>query len=206
MDNAIRAIVSFISQNAGWAFPILFLVSFGESFVFVSFAFPATTVLLAAGALVPAGVLPFWPVLMGAIMGAVIGDAISYMLGRRFGPLLEKRWPFTRHPELLPQGYAFFDKHGGKSIYIGRFFGPLRSAIPLIAGITQMPRGRFWVANVLSALIWAPALMIPGAVAEYAVGLAGVHRTWKIALAVAGVVAVTALIWFARRAGLLGKR
>ena len=198
--------ISFISQHAGWAFPILFLVSFGESFVFVSFAFPATTVLLAAGTLVPAGVLPFWPVLTGAIMGAVLGDAISYTLGLRFGPLLETRWPFTRHPTILPQGYAFFEKHGGKSIYIGRFFGPLRAAIPLIAGISKMPRGRFWVANILSALIWAPALMIPGAIAGYAAGLLGAHKTWKIALAVAGVVAVTALIWFARRAGLFGKR
>lgn len=206
MDSAVRAIVTFISLHAGWTFPILFLVSFGESFVFVSFVFPGTTVLLAAGALVPAGVLPFWPVLTGAIMGAVLGDAISYGLGFRFGHLLEKRWPFTRHPELLPQGYAFFEKHGGKSIFIGRFFGPLRAAIPLIAGITRMPAGRFWAANILSALIWAPALMIPGAAAGYAVGLVGVHRTWKIALAVAGVVAVTALIWLARRAGLLGKR
>lgn len=206
MDNAVRAIISFISLNAGWTFPILFLVSFGESFVFVSFAFPATTVLFAAGTLVPAGVLPLWPVLAGAVMGAVLGDAISYMLGRRYGPLLEKRWPFTRHPELLPQGFAFFEKHGSKSIYIGRFFGPLRAAIPLIAGITQMPRGRFWVANILSALIWAPALMIPGAIAGYAAGLLGAHKTWKIALAVAGVVAAMALIWFARRAGLFGKR
>lgn len=198
--------MNFISLHAGWTFPILFLISFGESFVFVSFAFPGTTVLLAAGALVPAGVLPVWPVLAGAILGAVLGDAISYWLGLRFGHLLEKRWPFTHHPELLPQGYAFFEKHGGKSVYIGRFFGPLRAAIPLIAGITRMPRGRFWSANILSALIWAPALMIPGAVAGYAVGLMGVHRYWKVALAVAGVVVLAGLIWTARRYGLLGKR
>lgn len=206
MDNAVRAIISFISLHAGWTFPILFLVSFGESFVFLSFAFPATTVLLAAGALVPSGVLPFWPVLTGAVMGAVLGDAISYGLGFRFGHLLETRWPFTRHPDLLPQGYAFFEKHGSKSIFIGRFFGPLRAAIPLVAGISKMPRGRFWIANVLSALIWAPALMIPGLVAGYAAGLLGAHKTWKIALTVAGVVAAVALIWLARHLGLFKKR
>lgn len=206
MDQFIRGTIDFISLHAGWTFPILFLVSFGESFVFVSFAFPGTTVLLAAGALVPSGTLPFWPVVAGAIMGAVLGDAISYTLGFRYGHLLETRWPFTRHPELLPQGYAFFEKHGGKSIFIGRFFGPLRAAIPLVAGISKMPRGRFWIANVLSALIWAPALMIPGLATGYAAGLLGAHKAWKIALTVAGVVAAVALVWFVRRLGLFKRR
>ena len=205
MDEIVRSIMEFISQNAGWAFPILFVVSFGESFVFLSFVFPGTTVLLAAGALVPSGTLPFWPVLLGAIFGAVIGDAISFWVGRRFGHLLDNRWPFTRHPEVLARGYAFFDKHGAKSIYIGRFFGPLRALVPLVAGVTRMSTSRFWLANVVSAFIWAPALMVPGAVAGYAAGLLGAHHVWKVALAVAGVVALTAGIWLARRAGLLDK-
>ncbi len=205
MDEIVRSTMDFVSQNSGWAFPILFVVSFGESFAFLSFAFPGTTILLAAGALVPSGTLPFWPVLMGAILGAVLGDAISFWLGRRFGHLLDSRWPFTRHPEVLAQGYAFFDKHGGKSIYIGRFFGPLRALVPLVAGVTRMPVGRFWLANVVSAFIWAPALMVPGATAGYAAGLLGAHHAWKVALAVAGVVVLTIGIWAARRAGLLDK-
>ncbi len=72
----------------------------------------------------------------------MLGDAISYWLGLRYGHLTETRWPFTRHPELLPRGYAFFDRHGVKSVFIGRFFGPLRAVIPLVAGITRMPRAR----------------------------------------------------------------
>jgi membrane protein DedA with SNARE-associated domain len=56
-----------------------------------------------------------------------------------------------------------FARHGGKSVFIGRFFGPVRAVIPLTAGILRMPPGRFWVANVGSAILWAPAILFPAA-------------------------------------------
>ena len=71
-------------------------------------------------------------------------------------------WPFSRNPDLLPSGIRFFQKHGGKSVFIGRFFGPVRAVIPLAAGVLQMPRGWFWFANVTSALVWAPMLLFAG--------------------------------------------
>ncbi len=205
MGELVRSILDFIGQNADWVFPVVFIVSFGESFVFLSLAFPGTSVMLAAGALISSGTVPLWPVLLGGIIGAVLGDAISYGLGRRYGHLTETRWPFTTHPELLPRGYDFFERHGVKSVFIGRFFGPLRAVIPLVAGITKMPVGRFWVANVLSALIWAPALLVPGFIAEQAVTLIALNTHWKAALSVAAMLAVAAGIWLARRLGYLGK-
>jgi membrane protein DedA with SNARE-associated domain len=186
--------------------PVVFVVSFGESFVLISFAFPGTSVLLAAGALIAAGNLPFWPIVAGAVCGAVLGDAISYWLGRRYGHLTETRWPFTRHPEILPRGHAFFARHGVKSVFIGRFFGPLRSVIPLIAGITRMPKHHFWIANVLSALIWAPVLLVPGAVATYALTSMEVGVRWKAGLTVAAMLLIAGLIWAGRRLGHLGRQ
>lgn len=203
MNDAIHALIAFIADHSAWAFPLVFLVTFGESFAFVSFAFPGTTVLLAAGALVPAGALPLWPVLAGAILGAVLGDSISYALGLRYGHLLDSRWPFTRYPTLLPRGYAFFEKHGGKSVFVGRFFGPMRAVVPLVAGVSKMPSGRFWVANVLSALIWAPALLVPGFIATYAVDEIGIRGSWRAVLAAGAAAAALGVYVLLRRRGWL---
>src|ERR1700733_10763775 len=159
LQNLVHNTVEFIKLHQEWAFPIIFLVSFGESFVGISLLFPGTTILVIAGTLVswpfnPHGALNVWPILAGAISGAVIGDAISFWLGLRFGHLLDKHWYFVRHPDLLPVGYRFFKKFGMASVFVGRFFGPVRAVIPLVAGIMKMPTGRFWFANIAPAPLW----------------------------------------------------
>jgi len=140
----------------------MFLLSFGESFAFVGFLFPGTTMMIAAGSFIPSGTLGFWPLVIGCVAGATIGDAISFWLGWRYGHVIDGSWPFRRHPGLMTRGFAFFQRHGGKSVFIGRFFGPLRAIVPLVAGSVRMSPRRFWFANILSALVWAPALLLPG--------------------------------------------
>jgi membrane protein DedA with SNARE-associated domain len=162
MENLVQPTLAFIAAHAGWAFAVMFVTSFGESFVFLSLLFPGTSLLVAAGALMATGTLPYFPVLAGAVVGAVLGDTVSYWIGRRFGRPLARMWPFTRNPELLPRGIRFFARYGGLSVFIGRFFGPLRAVIPLAAGIMQMPPDRFWIANIASAIVWAPMLLFAG--------------------------------------------
>ncbi len=162
MSDYLTELVSLIEQYNAWTFPVMFLVAFGESFVFLSLLFPGTTILMAAGLLVPEGALPLFPLLSGAILGAVLGDALSWWLGWRYGPLLASRWPLTRHPAWLTGGHAFFLQYGAASLCVGRFFGPLRATIPLIAGIARMPPRPFWLSNVASACLWAPAMLLPG--------------------------------------------
>jgi membrane protein DedA with SNARE-associated domain len=112
MANSVQEIVSFISEYSKWTLAIIFLVSFGESFAFVSFLFPGTAIMVAAGTLIPSGIIPLWPVLIGAVAGATLGDFISYWIGYRFGPVLETHWPFVSHPHLLANGHALFEKPG----------------------------------------------------------------------------------------------
>jgi membrane protein DedA with SNARE-associated domain len=71
-------------------------------------------------------------------------------------------WPLSRHPDLIPKGEAFMKKWGMPGIFIGRFFGPLRAAVPLIAGIFEMPYWRFQLANFSSAFVWAAVLLTIG--------------------------------------------
>lgn len=204
---SIHDIVEFIRLHAVWAGPIMFLVSFGESFVGFSILFPGTTIMVLAGTMVrwplnPNGFLDMWPLLVGGVTGAVIGDAISFWLGERFGHLLDKHWYFERHPELLPRGYRFFEQYGIASVFVGRFFGPVRAVIPLVAGIMRMGWPQFWIANIGSALIWAPALLLVGTGFTRAVEAIGAAHGWRLTASIALVIVCMAAIWAAERYGL----
>lgn len=173
MDGIVQSIMAFIGLHPGWVFLAMFAVSFGESLAFVSLIFPGTAVLLAAGALVPSARMLLWPILLGATLGAILGDGVSYWIGRHFGGDVERIWPLSRRPDLVARGVAYFARHGGKSIFIGRFFGPVRAIVPLAAGILRMPPRRFWLANIVSAVIWAPAILFPGAAITDSIGRLG---------------------------------
>jgi membrane protein DedA with SNARE-associated domain len=199
VEGYVKDLLAFISVHSAWAGPIMFVVSFGESMAFLSLLVPGTALLLAAGTLMPSGVLPLWPVLCWSIAGATLGDSVSYGVGKYCGPSLARRWPFTRHPDLLPYGIDFFKRYGGMSVFLGRFFGPLRAIIPLAAGLMQMPTGRFWVANVTSALVWGPSILFPGALLGMAVETtAAGQSSLSIVLGVLAVFGGVG-IWFVKR-------
>src|SRR5580704_10832975 len=181
MDAIVQPTLTFIAAHAHWAAIIMFITAFGESFAFLSLLFPGTTLLVAAGTLMADGTLPYAPVLIGAVAGATLGDSVSYWIGRRFGGGIARVWPFSRNPEMLPAGMRFFERHGGKSVFIGRFFGPMRAVVPLAAGLLKMPRSWFWLANLASALVWAPMLLFLGdAVGDVGDRLIGATNTFLL--------------------------
>jgi membrane protein DedA with SNARE-associated domain len=153
-DDLGSVAVDFMREHAAWAVPATFIIAFLESLAVVSLFVPATVMLLGLGALVAAGVVGFWEVFAAGVAGAILGNALSYWVGRRFKDSIAHCWPFRQRPELLSRGHGFFEQHGGKSVFIGRFFGPTRAVVPLIAGMTAMPQRRFLTANVLSAIVW----------------------------------------------------
>ena len=162
MEALVQLLLEFIRAHQDWAVAVMFVAAFGESLVFLGLLFPGTTLLIAAGALMKTGGLPYLSVIVGAVLGAVLGDTVSYWLGRRFGGGIAFLWPFSRNPDLLPSGIRFFRRYGGASVFVGRFFGPVRAIIPLAAGIMLMRPGRFWLANIGSALVWAPMMLFVG--------------------------------------------
>jgi membrane protein DedA with SNARE-associated domain len=201
MDDLVQPLLGFVTAHAEWAGVVMFVTAFGESFAFVSLLFPGTSLLIAAGALMATDTVPYWPVLIGAVLGAVLGDSVSYWIGRRFGGGVGRVWPFSRDPKLLRSGIDFFARHGGKSVFIGRFFGPIRAVIPLAAGIMQMPRGWFWLANVTSAAVWAPMLLFAGDV----VGSAGERvlgsaNTALLAFGALTLLGIAGVVWALVRA------
>jgi membrane protein DedA with SNARE-associated domain len=147
--------LELIRNNAPLAYAVITVVCFAESFAFISLLVPGWAFMVAAGALVGSGALHPVPAILGAAVGAALGDAVSYWIGIHFKHLVPRMWPFTRHPDWLDRGHAFFNKWGGTSVFLGRFFGPIRAVIPLAAGMMEMPQRAFWIANIGSAVPWA---------------------------------------------------
>lgn len=141
---------------------ITYFISFLECLVMVGFLVPGTVFMTAIGTLIGIGILPFTPIILWAIAGAITGDVLSFWIGRHYHQHTQDFWLFRRYPQLLRKGEAFFDKHGGKSIFLGRFFGPIRAILPFIAGMVRMPSRQFLIADIISAIAWAPAYMLPG--------------------------------------------
>ncbi|MCC6467992.1 MAG: DedA family protein [Alphaproteobacteria bacterium] len=159
----VESVLDFINGNAPLAYAVIFAMCFGESLAFISLLTPGWAFMIAAGALVQSGALGALPVVLAGAAGATLGDALSYWIGLRFKHVVPRLWPFTRHPDWLDRGHAFFKRHGGKSVFLGRFFGPVRAVIPLAAGMMEMPAVNFWIANVASAALWAVVVVTQGA-------------------------------------------
>jgi membrane protein DedA with SNARE-associated domain len=158
----VQDTVDFVRTNQAWAVPVVFALAFGESLAFISLLIPAWGALVAIGALISSSQINFWPIWVSASLGAALGDWVSYWIGLKLERTVINVWPLSRHPDLIPRGEAFMKKWGMPGIFIGRFFGPLRASVPLIAGIFEMPFWRFQLANFSSAFVWAAVLLTIG--------------------------------------------
>jgi membrane protein DedA with SNARE-associated domain len=162
LEEYVNQVIAFVRANQGWAAPIMFGLAFAESLAFVSLLFPAWGALVAIGAMIGPSGISFWPIWIAAAVGAALGDWLSYWIGQLVGPRVGHMWPLSRHPGLMARGEAFVTKWGAVGIFIGRFFGPLRAAVPLVAGIFHMPQWSFQLANWSSAFVWAAVLLTIG--------------------------------------------
>lgn len=164
----------------------------------VGLVVPGAAVMVAAGALVTLGALEFWPTLLAAVAGAIVGDGISYWLGHHYRDRLHSFWPFRSHAQWLSRGGNFFRRHGAKSVLFGRFVGPVRPIVPVVAGMLGMPPAHFYAVNVLSALAWAPAYLLPGMAFGASLAVAGVVAARLAVLLVLLVASTWFLSWLVR--------
>lgn len=192
LDN-LSQVLEWIRLNPHWANSLVFLVAMGESLAVVGVLVPGAALMIGFGALVATGALSLSTTLFYSILGAIVGDGLSFWLGRHYQGQLRALWPFRRYPSMITRGEAFFQRHGGKSIALGRFVGPIRAAIPLVAGMLGMSPLRFTVINVISAVFWAPAYILPGILVGMSLGLASQVATRLMVL----LLVLLLLVWFA---------
>ena len=158
----LKPLTDWLQANPGLAGLATFVISLAESLAIIGTLIPGTLVMGAIGALIGAGILPGIEITLWAIAGAVVGDGMSYWLGYHYHGHIREIWPFRSYPSLLKKGENFFLKYGGMSVFMGRFIGPIRPIIPVVAGMMNMSPSRFTLANITSAIAWAPAYMMPG--------------------------------------------
>jgi undecaprenyl-diphosphatase len=158
----INAALLSVSSNY-WLFVFLvFLVCVGEAVFILGLLVPSLPILLLVGALISKQNLDFWPIFFAATAGGVVGDAISYWIGYWLKDRIKTVWPFKNYLPLIARGEIFFQQHGGKAIFIGRFITGLKAVVPGIAGMLGMRWAYFTFINLISAFVWAASHILPG--------------------------------------------
>lgn len=158
----LEAFLEAVSGNFWLSFWFIFGIAIAEAVFILGLFIPSTPILLLAGGLIAQGRLPFWEVYFAAVLGAVIGDAISYSVGYWLRDRIKTVWPFRNHLPLIDRGEKFFARHGGKSVFIGRFIPGVKAVVPGVAGMYAMDYRFFSIINVTSAFVWAAAHILPG--------------------------------------------
>lgn len=197
MSDIAGPLFQWLNANPELAGLATFTISAAESVAVIGTIVPGSITMTAIGTLAGAGVIPLWGTIFWAILGAIVGDGISYWLGHYFKDRIRSMWPFKDNPGVLQSGENFVHKYGVMSVFIGRFVGPVRALVPVVAGMLGMKPIQFTVANVTSAIGWAPAYMLPGIL----LGAASLELPPDIALHVIlafflGILFVIFCFWF----------
>ena len=123
-----------------------------------------------------------------------LGDGFSFWLGSRYHRQILNGWPLNRFPWLIERSAQFIRKYGITSVFLARFTAVVRAFVPLLAGILRMSSSHFYVANILSALVWAPMHVFPGVLLGLAIALGGAHAP-ELSFAAIGVLILAWIAW-----------
>jgi undecaprenyl-diphosphatase len=195
-ERILDFLVPYLNQ---YGYATLLLLTFLETSAFLGLVAPGETIIVLCGFYAYRGVLDPWIVGAVAIGGAILGDQAGYLLGRTYGHGLIKR--FGKYVlfdvKRLRATERYYERHGGKTVLIGRFTSILRSFGPVVAGISRMPYSTFLRWSVISCIIWGATFTILGyffgkswQVIEEYLGWGGV---------VAFVIGVAVVLWFLHR-------
>jgi membrane protein DedA with SNARE-associated domain len=193
-------VTHFIEHHQSWALVLLFLLIAIES---AGVPLPGETALVASGVLASQSKLNIVIVIVVASAAAIIGDNGGYWLGRKGGRQLLERWSLVnKHAKkVLPRAERLFAKHGGKTVFFGRFIAVLRITAAWMAGISHMPWWRFLAFNAAGGILWATLVGLvayySGEAAASAIQTYGLYAAGAIALVV--VAFVLGMRWWERR-------
>ncbi len=154
-------LASVIAQYGGWTYGILFAVIFVETGLVIMPILPGDSLLFAAGtfAALPDG-LNIWYLLILLMVAAILGDTVNYSIGHYLGERAYNiKWI---KKEYFEKTHAFFEKHGGKAIFLARFVPIVRTFAPFVAGIGKMTYGYFVTYNFVGGIVWVALFTLAG--------------------------------------------
>jgi membrane protein DedA with SNARE-associated domain len=207
MTSYFQRLVDLVGAHPQLSFVAVFLLALSEAIPVVGTVVPGSTLILAISAFATtAGITP-WGLLVAAVLGAIAGDGFSFWLGHRYHRQILSGWPLNRFPWLIERSARFIRKYGITSVFLARFTAVVRAFVPLLAGILRMSSRQFYVANILSALVWAPIHVFPGVLLGLAIALGGAHAP-ELSFAAVGVLILAWIAWsmIGRKAAAVLKR
>lgn len=156
-------LANFVATYGSWVYALLFAIIFVETGVVVMPFLPGDSLLFVVGALCAVGLMSLPLALALLTVAAILGDQCNYSIGRYFGPKVFQ-WEQSRffNRQAFDQAHAFYEKHGGITIILARFFPFLRTFVPFVAGVAEMTRSRFTLYNVIGATIWVGGVTLAG--------------------------------------------
>jgi membrane protein DedA with SNARE-associated domain/membrane-associated phospholipid phosphatase len=191
-----KTVIEDVAQALGaWTYALVGLMAFLETGAFVGLVAPGETVVIAGGVIAGQGTIQLLPLIGLVWISAVLGDTTSFYIGRRLGrSFLERHGPRVKIThERLEQVEGYFDRHGGKTILIGRFIGLVRALAPFIAGSSGLAYGRFIPYSIVGTGLWATIFCVLGYVFwrsfDRVVDIAG-HAVFGFGLTVAVIVGI----------------
>jgi membrane protein DedA with SNARE-associated domain len=193
-----NALIDFIGAHPHFAFVTVLILALSEAIPMVGTIVPGSTLIIAISALATTADIKAWVLLVAALVGAIVGDGLSFWLGHQYHREILRGWPLNRFPRLVERSAEFIRRYGGASVFLARFTAVVRAFVPLVAGILRMSSGPFYMANILSALLWAPIHVFPGVLAGMAITVAGPNPT-KIILLVLAALGIASLAWHLRK-------
>ncbi|MFZ5902190.1 MAG: DedA family protein [Chloroflexota bacterium] len=153
-------LAQIISQYGVWTYAILFFVIFMETGFVVTPFLPGDSLLFAAGTFAALGSLNVWLLVFLLMAAAILGDTVNYWIGHYLGDRAYNiKWI---KKEYLDKTHAFFEKHGGKTIFLARFVPIVRTFAPFVAGIGRMSYGFFFRWNVIGGITWVALFAFAG--------------------------------------------
>ncbi|MFW0756111.1 bifunctional DedA family/phosphatase PAP2 family protein [Pseudomonas sp. H11T01] len=186
----LDSLTVWLTANPQWLAAAVFIVACGECLAIVGLIVPGTVLLFAITVMAGSGALPLGEALLMGFLGGLLGDAVSYLLGRRFHQNIRRLPGLRHHPEWIGGAEAYFQRYGIASLLVGRFIGPLRPMLPMVAGMFDMPFPRFIAVSVLAAAGWSVAYILPGWATGAAIRLPLPEGFWPQAGIVVGSIVV----------------
>ena len=193
-----QQLLQWSADHPGWVVALGFALAFIEALAVVGIVVPGILLLFLLGAMVGWDAPLLLALGFSVMAGAMAGDSVSFWLGWRYRDQLRNRWPFATRGHWLDLGEQFFLRHGGKSIFIARFVGPLRPVVPLVAGSMRMPPATFVPRMLIACALWAPLMVLPGALFGESLELAAEFGGRLTLLLVLLLVGGWLLIWTTR--------
>lgn len=154
--------LDLVRDHLALAEPIVFLLGFAESIVFVSLFVPSSALFLGIGGVHGAAGGQYWTTWLAGSAGAFTGDLITFLIARHFKNEIVQMWPLNRRPEWYAATVAIFRNWGIYSILGGKFLGFARPFLPVVAGALHMGWPSFLIASAVSSLAWAGVFLAPG--------------------------------------------